>query len=62
MRWVEMHDWPAWLNPATDTFFAAVSTSALGSMISGALLPSSSPTFLRGALRRGCPNRPRASR
>jgi hypothetical protein len=28
---------------------AAVSTSALGSMISGALLPSSSPTFLRGA-------------
>ena len=49
MRCVEMHDWPACENPATETFFAAVSTSALGSMISGALLPSSSPTFLRAA-------------
>ena len=44
-----MHDCPAWLKPATDTFFAAVSTSPLGSMMSGALLPSSRPTFLRGA-------------
>ena len=48
MRCVEMHDWPACEKPATDTFLAAVSTSALGSMISGALLPSSRPTFLRG--------------
>jgi len=35
---------PAWLKPATDTFLAAVSMSALGSRINGALLPSSRPT------------------
>ena len=49
-RWVEMHDWPAWLNPATEILSAAFSQSASGSMITGVLLPSSSFTFLRGAL------------
>ena len=44
-----MQDWPAWLKPATETFVAAAATSPLGSMIRGALLPSSRPTFLRGA-------------
>ena len=48
-RWVEMQDWPAWLNPATEIFVAAVVQSPSGSMITGALLPSSRPTFLRGA-------------
>src|SRR5262249_34561929 len=48
-RWVEMHDCPAWLYPATAIFAATASTSAPGSMITGALLPSSSPTFFRGA-------------
>ena len=46
-RWVEMHDCPAWLNPATEIFLAAVSTSESGSRITGALFPSSKPTFLR---------------
>ena len=45
-----MHDWPAWLNPATATFAAAVAQSPDGSMISGALLPSSRPTFFSAAL------------
>ena len=49
MRWVEMHDWPAWLNPATRILSAANVQSPSGSMITGALLPSSRPTFLRGA-------------
>ncbi len=50
MRCVEMHDWPGVARTRRPTTFcAAASTSALGSMISGALLPSSSPTFLRGA-------------
>ncbi len=44
-----MHDCPAWLNPATLIFAAAVARSVPGSMMTGALLPSSSPTFLRGA-------------
>ena len=44
-----MHDWPAWLNPATAIFVAAVTMSPSGSMMTGALLPSSRPTFLRAA-------------
>src|SRR6476646_3121484 len=49
MRWVEMHDCPAWLNPATRILSAADSQLPSGSMITGALLPSSRPTFFRGA-------------
>ena len=49
MRWVEMHDWPAWLNPATRILSAANVQLPSGSMITGALFPSSRPTFLRGA-------------
>ncbi len=49
MRWVEMQLWPAWEKPATRILVAAVCQSLSGSMITGALLPSSSPTFLRGA-------------
>ena len=49
MRCVEMQDWPAWLNPATRILSAATSQLASDSMITGALLPSSRPTFLRGA-------------
>ena len=44
-----MQLWPAWLNPATLIFAAAVAQSPSGSMMTGALLPSSSPTRLRGA-------------
>ena len=40
---------PAWLNPATLIFAAAAFQSLSASMITGALLPSSRPTFLRGA-------------
>src|SRR6478609_5872988 len=43
---------PAWLNPATLIFAAADFQSLSASMITGALLPSSNPTFLRGALAR----------
>ncbi len=49
MRWVEMQLCPAWEKPATLILAAAVSQSPSGSMITGALLPSSRPTFLRGA-------------
>src|SRR4029450_5325502 len=49
MRWVEMHDWPAWLKPATLIFAAADDQLPSGSMTTGALLPSSSPTFLVAA-------------
>ena len=45
-----MHDWPAWLKPATAIFVAAATRSPSGSRITGALFPSSRPTFLRGAL------------
>ena len=44
-----MQDWPAWLNPATLILAAAVAQSASGSMTTGALLPSSRPTFLVAA-------------
>ena len=49
MRCVEMHDWPAWLKPATEIFFAAVSISPSASMMTGALFPSSRFTFFFGA-------------
>ncbi len=49
MRWVEMQLWPAWENPATRILAAAPFQSPSGSMITGALLPSSKPTRLRGA-------------
>ena len=55
-RWVEMHDWPAWLKPATLIFAAAVFQSPLGSMITGALLPSSRPDLLAGGAASGCPS------
>ena len=48
-RWVRMQLWPAWLNPATLIFAAAVCQSPSASMITGALLPSSRPTRLRAA-------------
>ena len=48
-RWVEMQLWPAWEKPATRIFVAAVLQSPSGSMTTGALFPSSSPTRLRGA-------------
>ena len=48
MRCVEMQLWPAWEKPATRIFVAAVCQSLSASMMTGALLPSSSPTFLRG--------------
>src|SRR5207244_3561934 len=51
-RWVEMQDWPACEKPATDMAFAALAQSPSGSMITGALLPSSNPTFFLGALAR----------
>ena len=44
-----MQLWPAWLNPATLILAAADFQSLSASMITGALLPSSRPTFLRGA-------------
>ena len=44
-----MQDWPAWLNPATLILAAAVAQSPSGSMTTGALLPSSRPTFLVAA-------------
>src|SRR5262245_19627822 len=44
-----MQDWPAWLKPATLILAAAVAQSASGSMTTGALLPSSRPTFLVAA-------------
>ena len=44
-----MHDWPAWLKPATLSLAAAPRQSPSGSMITGLLLPSSRLTFLRGA-------------
>ena len=49
MRCVEMQLCPAWENPATLIFAAADAQSLSASMITGALLPSSRPTFLRGA-------------
>ena len=51
-RWVEMQLCPAWENPATRILLAAVFQSLSASMITGALLPSSRPTRLRGALAR----------
>src|SRR6266568_2469096 len=58
MRCTEMQDWPAWLNPATAIWRAARSQSPSGSMMTGALLPSSRATFLRpafSAIAAGCP-------
>ena len=52
MRWAETHDWPAWLNPAVAMVRAACSQSPSASMMTGELLPSSRPTFLRRRL--GC--------
>ena len=48
-RWVEMQLCPAWANPATRIFDTAVFQSLSPSMMTGALLPSSRPTRLRGA-------------
>src|SRR5436190_7205966 len=47
-----MQDWPAWEKPATDMAFAALAQSPSSSMITGALLPNSNPTFFLGALAR----------
>ena len=55
MRWVEMQLWPAWQKPATLIFVGRRRQSPSGSMMTGALLPSSSPTFLRGAAARIAP-------
>ena len=49
MRCVEMQLCPAWEKPATLILAAADCQSLSASMITGALLPSSRPTFLRGA-------------
>ena len=49
IRCVEMQLCPAWENPATRIFATAACQSLSASMMTGALLPSSSPTFLRGA-------------
>ena len=49
IRCVEMQLWPAWEKPATRIFVAAVLQSPSGSITTGALFPSSSPTRLRGA-------------
>src|SRR5258705_479605 len=50
MRCVEMQLCPAWEKPPTRTFFATSARSASASTMSGELEPSSSFTFLRGAL------------
>src|SRR6478672_8808600 len=47
-----MHDCPANENPATLILAAAPAQSPSGSTTTGALLPSSSPTRLRGAAAR----------
>ena len=49
IRCVEMQLCPAWEKPATWILAAAACQSLSASMITGALLPSSRPTFLRGA-------------
>src|SRR2546429_7737656 len=49
MRWVEMHDWPAWLKPPTAILSAAVDQSPSPSMMTGELLPSPRLTFFLGA-------------
>ena len=49
IRCVEMQLCPAWEKPATRILVTAASQSLSASMMTGALLPSSSPTFLRGA-------------